>query len=118
MSDALAPEILRGWLEVAAAAGELVDLTLVDAGRYDPSTGVQADSLLVQGVLSVGGPATYRQVEGGAATRGDRFIQVQVAGLPRAPRADDLVTRADGSLWKIRSTMDFGPIVEAIIGKA
>lgn len=118
MNGPMNSAIERGWHEVAAVAGVLVDVTLIDAGLYDVTTGDQSDSRVERSVLAVGGPVTWRQIESGAALRGDRFVQVCAASMPRALRADDLIGMADGSTWKVKSTVDYGAIVEAVIGKA
>lgn len=118
MSGTLESAIDRGWHEVAAVAGVQVTITLIDAGRYSTVTGDQADARVERSVLAVGGPVAWRLIESGAAMRGDRFIQLCVADLPRALRADDTVGMKDGSTWRVKSTVDYGTIVEAVIGKA
>lgn len=108
----------RGWSEVAAVAGSTITVVLIDAGRYDVDTGDQASARVESVVLAVGGPVTWRAIESGAAVRGDLFVQVRASSLPRAPRIDDQVVMADGSTWTVKSTVVYGAIVEAIIGRS
>lgn len=110
-------QIEAAWSRACLAFGLVVEVVLVDAGPYDPDVGTPATQETSVHVSAVSGPVKHRSIESGVAKAGDRFFQVRARDLDRALRPGDKI-KVGNDTWTVGNVEQFGPILEAMAGRA